>query len=330
MILFILKEGADPRELKERLASVSASWKEVSLYGMSLILAWPDEYAAKVSDQSVVSKVKTTKPYPLASNEWKEKTLVEVGNVEIGGKRVVVAAGPCAVEDEQQVVETAQAVKRAGAALFRGGAYKPRTSPYSFQGLGEEGLKLLRRAGDEAGLPVVSEVVDPRDLPAFKGKTDMLQIGARNAQNFQLLKDVGRIGLPVLLKRGMGNTVEEWLLSAEYLLSEGNGRVVLCERGIRTFERSTRFTLDVGGMVVARQSTHLPVGADPSHPAGRRELVHALTLAAVAAGADLVIVEVHPNPERAKSDSEQQLTFDSFRLLMNRVTALAKAIGRDI
>jgi 3-deoxy-D-arabinoheptulosonate-7-phosphate synthase (EC 2.5.1.54) len=179
-------------------------------------------------------------------------------------------------------------------------------------------------------MPVVSEVVDPRDIPAFKGRVDMLQVGARNAQNFQLLREVGRTGIPVLLKRGMGNSVEEWLLASEYLLSEGNGNVVLCERGIRTFERATRFTLDLGGMIAAKLNTHLPVGADPSHPAGKRDLVLPLALASVAAGSDLLLVEVHPDPERAKSDSEQQLDLNSFRLLMERLAELAKAIGRSI
>jgi phospho-2-dehydro-3-deoxyheptonate aldolase len=330
MILFILKQGSDSSKLKEKLKASSASWKRLELYGQTIFLAWPDEHAIQLNDSSVISKVKVARPYPLASNEWKEKTVVNVGGVEIGGSRVVVAAGPCAVESLEQVVETAKAVKRAGAMLLRGGAYKPRTSPYSFQGMGEDGLKLLRRAGEDAGMPVVSEVVDPRDIPAFKGRVDMLQVGARNAQNFQLLREVGRTGIPVLLKRGMGNSVEEWLLASEYLLSEGNGNVVLCERGIRTFERATRFTLDLGGMIAAKLNTHLPVGADPSHPAGKRDLVLPLALASVAAGSDLLLVEVHPDPERAKSDSEQQLDLNSFRLLMERLAELAKAIGRSI
>jgi 3-deoxy-7-phosphoheptulonate synthase len=329
MMLFILRN--DSSTLMEKIKESSASYKFLDLYGKKLALVWPDEEAEKINDDSIEMKVKTKKPYILASNEWKkEPTKVNVKDVEIGGEKIVVAAGPCAVESEEQVETVAKAVKRAGASLLRGGAFKPRTSPYSFQGLGEGGLKILRKVSDEVGLPIVTEIMDARDLPLFKQyDIDMLQIGARNAQNFTLLKEVGKFGKPVLLKRGMANTVEEWLQSAEYLLSEGNGNVVLCERGIRTFEKATRFTLDIGGMVAAKMMTHLPMCADPSHPAGKRELVHSLALASVAAGADMLIIEVHPNPEKALSDSEQQLTPESFEVLMNRIKALANALGRS-
>ncbi|MFP3218281.1 MAG: 3-deoxy-7-phosphoheptulonate synthase [Acidianus sp.] len=329
MMLFILRN--DSSTLMEKIKESSASYKFLDLYGKKLALVWPDEEAEKINDDSIEMKVKTKKPYILASNEWKkEPTKVSVKDVEIGGEKIVVAAGPCAVESEEQVETVAKAVKRAGASLLRGGAFKPRTSPYSFQGLGEGGLKILRKVSDEVGLPIVTEIMDARDLPLFKQyDIDMLQIGARNAQNFTLLKEVGKFGKPVLLKRGMANTVEEWLQSAEYLLSEGNGNVVLCERGIRTFEKATRFTLDIGGMVAAKMMTHLPMCADPSHPAGKRELVHSLALASVAAGADMLIIEVHPNPEKALSDSEQQLTPESFEVLMNRIKALANALGRS-
>jgi 3-deoxy-7-phosphoheptulonate synthase len=329
MMLFILRN--DSSTLMEKIKESSASYKFLDLYGKKLALVWPDEEAEKINDDSIEMKVKTRKPYILASNEWKkEPTKVNVKDVEIGGDKIVVAAGPCAVESEEQVETVAKAVKRAGASLLRGGAFKPRTSPYSFQGLGEGGLKILRKVSDEVGLPIVTEIMDARDLPLFKQyDIDMLQIGARNAQNFTLLKEVGKFGKPVLLKRGMANTVEEWLQSAEYLLSEGNGNVVLCERGIRTFEKATRFTLDIGGMVAAKMMTHLPMCADPSHPAGKRELVHSLALASVAAGADMLIIEVHPNPEKALSDSEQQLTPESFEVLMNRIKALANALGRS-
>ncbi|WP_410545032.1 3-deoxy-7-phosphoheptulonate synthase [Acidianus sp.] len=328
-MLFILRN--DSSTLMEKIKESSASYKFLDLYGKKLALVWPDEEAEKINDDSIEMKVKTKKPYILASNEWKkEPTKVSVKDVEIGGEKIVVAAGPCAVESEEQVETVAKAVKRAGASLLRGGAFKPRTSPYSFQGLGEGGLKILRKVSDEVGLPIVTEIMDARDLPLFKQyDIDMLQIGARNAQNFTLLKEVGKFGKPVLLKRGMANTVEEWLQSAEYLLSEGNGNVVLCERGIRTFEKATRFTLDIGGMVAAKMMTHLPMCADPSHPAGKRELVHSLALASVAAGADMLIIEVHPNPEKALSDSEQQLTPESFEVLMNRIKALANALGRS-
>ncbi|MCI2413815.1 MAG: 3-deoxy-7-phosphoheptulonate synthase [Candidatus Aramenus sp.] len=330
MILFVLKDRKDYSTLKEKLQGSSASYKFLNLYGKNLLLAWPDSEAEKISDESVEVAVKTKRSYVLASNEWKkEPTRVKVKDVEVGGEKVIVAAGPCAVESEEQVLTVAKAVKRAGASLLRGGAYKPRTSPYSFQGLGEEGVKILRRVGDEVDLPVVTEIMDTRDSEVFKKYVDMVQIGARNAQNFSLLKEVASLGKPVLLKRGLANTVEEWLQAAEYLLYGGNGNVVLCERGIRTFEKATRFTLDVGGMVAAKVMTHLPICADPSHPAGKRELVHSLALASVAAGADMLLIEVHPNPEKALSDSEQQLTPESFEVLMNRIKALASALGRS-
>jgi 3-deoxy-7-phosphoheptulonate synthase len=330
MILYILKDKKDYSLLKEKLNQASASFKLLNLYGKNLILAWPDQYVKNISDESIEVAIEVKKPYVLSSNEWKkEPTIVNIGDVNIGSNKIVVAAGPCAVESEEQVETVAKAVKRAGASLLRGGAYKPRTSPYSFQGLGEEGIRILRKVGDEVGMPIVTEIMDTRDSFIFKNYVDMIQIGARNAQNFSLLREVGKLGKPVLLKRGLGNTVEEWLQAAEYILFEGNGNVVLCERGIRTFERSTRFTLDIGGMVAAKFMTHLPICADPSHPAGKRELVHSLALAAVAAGADMLLIEVHPTPEKALSDAEQQLTPESFEILMNRIKSLAKALGRD-
>ncbi|MEM0122645.1 MAG: 3-deoxy-7-phosphoheptulonate synthase [Saccharolobus sp.] len=331
MILYILRDKYNYSTLKEKLNQASASFKILNLYGKNLILAWPDQNVKNIRDESIEMSVEVKKPFILSSNEWKkEPTQVKVKDVEIGSNKIVVAAGPCAVESEEQVITTAKAVKRAGASLLRGGAYKPRTSPYSFQGLGEDGVKILRRASDEVGLPIVTEIMDVRDSPIFRNYVDMIQIGARNAQNFPLLKEVGKIGKPVLLKRGLGNTVEEWLQAAEYVLLEGNGNVVLCERGIRTFEKATRFTIDIGGMVAAKLMSHLPICADPSHPAGKRELVNSLALAAVAAGADMLLIEVHPTPEKALSDSEQQLTLESFEVLMNRIKALAKALGREV
>ncbi|BAN89906.1 3-deoxy-7-phosphoheptulonate synthase [Aeropyrum camini] len=252
-------------------------------------------------------------------SEERRETVVEVGGVRIGGGAKAVIAGPCSVESWEQVREAALAVKEAGAHMLRGGAFKPRTSPYSFQGLGVEGLKLLRRAGDEAGLPVVTEVLDPRHVETVARYADMLQIGARNMQNFPLLREVGRSGKPVLLKRGFGNTLEELLAAAEYILLEGNWQVVLVERGIRTFETSTRFTLDVAAVAVLKEATHLPVIVDPSHPAGRRSLVPALAKAGLAAGADGLIVEVHPNPEEALSDAKQQLTPEELARLMGEL-----------
>jgi 3-deoxy-7-phosphoheptulonate synthase len=228
------------------------------------------------------------------------------------------------------MIEVAKALKRLGVSILRGGAFKPRTSPYTFQGLGEEGLKILKRVSEETGMPIVSEIMDLRDISLFKEYVHMLQIGARNSQNFPLLREVGRSGKPVLLKRGFGNTVDEWLQSAEYILLEGNGSLILCERGIRSFESGTRFTLDIGGAVLAKKLTHLPICVDPSHPAGKRDLVAPLALASVAAGVDMLLIEVHPNPKKALSDSEQQLTIEEFSKLIDKLRSVAKAIGRDL
>lgn len=252
----------------------------------------------------------------LASKDYKDSTVVKVGNVAVGLGRPVIIAGPCSVESRSQVLEAARAVKRWGADVLRGGAFKPRTSPYSFQGLGVEGLKLLREAGDEVGLPVVTEVLDPRHVRLVSEYADALQIGARNMQNFPLLREVGRARKPVLLKRGFGCTIEELLYAAEYVMVEGNEDVILVERGIRSFESSTRFTLDIAAIPVLKEKTHLPVIADPSHAAGRRSLVPPLAKAALAAGADGIMVEVHPRPEEALSDGPQALTIDMFRDLV--------------
>lgn len=257
--------------------------------------------------------------YKLVSKSSRDRTVVKIGDVEIGGGRPVIIAGPCSVESWEQIASVAEAVKEAGASILRGGAFKPRTSPYSFQGLGVEGLKLLRRAGDMVGMPVVTEVLDPRMVGLVAEYADMLQIGARNMQNFPLLREVGRTGKPVLLKRGFGSTIEELLNAAEYILVEGNDQVVLVERGIRTFESSTRFTLDIAAVPVLKEKTHLPVIVDPSHPAGRRSLVPPLAKAGLAAGADGLIIEVHPDPDRALSDGAQSLTIEMFRDLMREL-----------
>lgn len=263
-----------------------------------------------------------------------EGSVVLVGEavepVPFGGATVPLIAGPCAVESREQVERTARAVVAAGATVLRGGAYKGRSSPYSFQGLGAEGLLVLRDVARALGVPVCSEVLDAADIEAFRGKVDLLQVGARNMQNVTLLRACGRSGLPVLLKRGMGATVEEWLLAAEYVMAEGNERVILCERGIRTFEPSTRATLDLAGLVVAKQRTHLPVIVDPSHAAGWRALVPALGRAALAAGADGVIVEVHHEPDQALSDGPQALTPDMFGDLVRDCRAIGEALGRPV
>jgi 3-deoxy-7-phosphoheptulonate synthase len=262
--------------------------------------------------------------------EHPQDTRVSVGPVEIGGAGFVVIAGPCAVEGPAQVAEVAGLVAGAGAAMLRGGVYKPRTSPYAFQGLGDAGLPMLREAGRRQGLPVVAEVLDLGQIAAFGEQVDLIQVGARNMQNFSLLRALGRTRKPVLLKRGISATVEEWLLAAEYLLAEGNKDVVLCERGIRTFETATRNTLDLSAVALAKRWTHLPVLVDPSHATGLRELVIPMSLAAAAAGADGLLVEVHPHPEEALSDGFQALTPVLFRELMTRLTPVLAAMGRRL
>ena len=270
-------------------------------------------------------------PYKLVSRQYKpQDTLIDVGGTEIGGKKVVIMAGPCSVEGREMLIELAKKVKQAGARILRGGAFKPRTSPYSFQGLGEEGLQYLKEAKEKTGLPVVTELMDIRQLPLVEKYADIIQIGARNMQNFDLLKEVGRSKKPVLLKRGMGSTIEELLMSAEYIVSEGNSKVILCERGIRTFENSTRFTLDINAIPVIKQLSHLPVVADPSHSTGQRTLVASVAMAALAAGADGLLIEVHSNPEAAKSDGPQSLLPSMFSELMEGLKKVSHAIGRDI
>jgi len=271
------------------------------------------------------------KPYKLVSREFKpEASVVAVGGVKIGGKHVVVMAGPCSVENRQMLMSTARAVRQAGAQMLRGGAFKPRTSPYSFQGLGEEGLKYLREAADATGLKVVTELMDVRDVELVEKYADMIQLGARNMQNFELLKEAGQSHKPVLLKRGLSATVTEFLLAAEYLLSQGNFNVVLCERGIRSFEDQTRFTLDLSAVPVIKALSHLPVVVDPSHATGHWEYVEPMAKAAVAAGADGLMIEVHPNPETAFSDGPESLLPGKFAALMKEVKKVAKTVGRTL
>ena len=268
--------------------------------------------------------IRVTKPYKLASREHHpDRTRVRVGNTEVGaGNPLRMMAGPCAVESREQLMATARWVKREGAVALRGGAFKPRTSPYAFQGLGLEGLQLLAEARDETGMPVVSEITDPAQVELFDEYVDMLQIGSRNMHNFVLLKAAGQSRKPVLLKRGFGSTIEEWLMAAEYVLSGGNPNVILCERGIRTFEPSTRNTLDLSAVPVLRELTHLPIMIDPSHGTGHRNLVRPMALAAAAVGADAIIIEVHPDPPRARSDSDQSLSFPEFGDLMDDLRRL--------
>ena len=281
--------------------------------------------------EGVQEVVRITRPYKLAAREFHpQDTIVHVRGIPIGGPGCVVMAGPCAVESEQQIVETARQVRAAGATLLRGGAFKPRSSPYTFRGLGEQGLRLLALAREETGLPIVTEVMTPVDVELVARYADVLQIGARNMQNYQLLEEAGRSGMPVLLKRGLSATFEEWLLSAEYVIAQGNPNVILCERGIRTFETATRNTMDLNAVALAKRRSHLPVIADPSHGTGKWYLVAPLALAGLAAGADGIIVEVHPDPDRAQSDGAQSLTCENFAALVPQLAAVAAAIGREL
>ena len=272
-----------------------------------------------------------SKPYKLVSREFKkEDTCVKIGDVEVGGGKVVIMAGPCAVESKPVLLEIAKAVKKAGARVLRGGAFKPRTSPYSFQGLGEEGLKYLAEVREITGLPVVTEAMDVRQVELVSRYADIIQIGARNMQNFDLLKEIGRGEKPVLLKRGMAATLKEFLMSAEYILSRGNYQVILCERGIRTFEDSTRFTLDLSSVALIKILSHLPVIVDPSHGTGQRALITPISRAAIAAGADGLLIEVHSKPEKALSDGFQSILPSHFENLMKEVKKIAQSMGREV
>lgn len=271
------------------------------------------------------------KPYKLVSRDFKpENTVIDIRGVKIGGNKITVMAGPCSVEKKDLLIDIAKSVKKAGAEILRGGAFKPRTSPYSFQGLGEEGLKYLKEASDITGLLVVTELMDPRDLPLVGKYADIIQIGARNMQNFELLKEVGTSKKPILLKRGMAATIKDLLMSAEYILAKGNFNVMLCERGIRTFEDETRFTSDINAIPVIKSLSHLPVIMDPSHSTGKWGLVPPISKAAVAAGCDGLIIEVHSNPEEAFSDGVQSLLPENFAGLMKELKGVAKAVGRSI
>ncbi|HIP72684.1 MAG TPA: 3-deoxy-7-phosphoheptulonate synthase [Anaerolineae bacterium] len=275
--------------------------------------------------------VPVLKPFKIASREFKPKdTVFKIGDHTVGSEELIIMAGPCSVESRSQIIETAHAVKEAGAHVLRGGAFKPRSSPYSFQGMGEEGLRYLAEAREETGLPIVTEVMEPALVPLVCEYADILQIGARNMQNYALLHAVGKSQHPVLLKRGMSSLIEEWLMCAEYILSHGNTRVMMCERGIRTFEKYTRNTFDINAIPVLKQLTHLPVIADPSHGTGKWEYVESVTKASVAAGADGVILEVHPEPEKAMSDGRQSLKPERFAQLVKEMKAVAQAVGRDV
>jgi 3-deoxy-7-phosphoheptulonate synthase len=334
-MVIVMKPEATEEQLKEVIEKIEElGYKPHVIYGATrnVIGAVGDErgkfilQSLEVLD-GVEAVIPILKPYKLASKEVKrEKTIISVGDVSIGGSELVIIAGPCAVEDEEQIIKTAVAVKSLGAHILRGGAYKPRTSPYAFQGLGEEGLKLLKKAGERVKMPVVTEVVNPEHVDLVCKCVYILQIGTRNAQNFELLKRVGQANKPVILKRGMSMTIKEWLMSAEYIMSEGNMNVILCERGIRTFETATRNTLDLSAIAVLKEETHLPVIVDPSHATGHAKYVLPMALAAVSAGADGLMIEVHPYPEKAFSDGPQSLNFDAFGKLTEKVKKLVEII----
>lgn len=286
----------------------------------------------KISINPHVERVmRVQEPYKKANRKFHpEDTVVSVGNARIGGGNFSVIAGPCSVESEAQICAVAEDVKASGAALLRGGAFKPRTSPYSFQGMGTTGLELLVEARKQTGLPIVTEIMDPRMAELFEEEVDVVQVGARNMQNFELLKEVGKMSKPILLKRGLSNTYEEWIMSAEYIMASGNENVILCERGVRTFETYTRNTLDVSAIPAVKQMSHLPVIVDPSHAAGMYWMVEPLALAAVAAGADGLIIEVHNDPAHAKCDGQQSLTPQNFDALMHKVSALVDLMGKTL
>jgi len=275
--------------------------------------------------------IPVSKPYKLASREFHpQNSIIKVNDIAIGGDEIVIIAGPCAVESKEQLLATAREVKADGANILRGGAFKPRTSPYHFRGLGEKGLKILARAREETGMPIITEVMTPGDVELVASYADILQIGARNMQNYTLLDEVGKTKKPVMLKRGLSSTIQEWLLSAEYILAQGNEQLILCERGIRTFEPYTRNTMDISVIPIIKKVSQLPIIADPSHATGKWYLVAPLALAAIAAGADGLMIEVHPNPDLALTDGPQSLTFENFRRFMSQVMSIAQATGRKL
>ncbi len=293
--------------------------------------AGEDDLAPLAGLDGVVQIAPLTRKFKLVHREFRaDNTVISLGDFTIGGPEFVVMAGPCAVESEEQVLETARAIRASGARVLRGGAFKPRTSPYSFMGMGEDGLRILQTSGRDTGLKVITEVMSPEQVPLVSRYADILQVGTRNMQNYALLEAVGKVRVPVMLKRGMMSTIEELLLAAEYILANGNSQVILCERGIRTFETATRNTCDISAIPAIKSQSHLPVVVDPSHAAGVRAYVPALSRAALAAGADGIIVEVHPRPEEAMSDGPQSLTPDGFQELMTELRALAKALGRTV
>ena len=331
-----------PGTLKQDIDALVEKFKEMDLdvgvtngVGCTILGLVGDTTAVdmdKISINPHVERVmRVQEPYKKANRKFHpEDTVVSVGKAKIGGGNFSVIAGPCSVESEAQICAVAEDVKASGAALLRGGAFKPRTSPYSFQGMGTPGLDLLMEAREKTGLPIVTEIMDPRMADLFEREVDVVQVGARNMQNFELLKEVGKMSKPILLKRGLSNTYEEWIMSAEYIMSEGNENVILCERGVRTFETYTRNTLDVSAIPAIKKMSHLPIIVDPSHAAGMYWMVEPLALAGIAAGADGLMVEVHNDPPHAKCDGQQSLTPQNFDALMGKVSALVDLVGKTL
>lgn len=338
-MIIVMAPGATPEQIKkvkEAIEELGYTPHEIEGVERKVIGAVGDE-RGKDRLQSietmggVESVFPILKPYKLASREVKPvDSVIQADSVAVGGKEITIIAGPCSVESKDQICTTAKLVKDSGANFLRGGAYKPRTSPYSFQGMEEDGLKLLADAKEASGLPIVTEIMNPREIDLVVKYADVLQVGARNMQNFSLLKELGRTNKPVLLKRGMMNTIKEFLMSAEYVLSEGNSNVILCERGIRTFETATRNTLDISCIPVLKKETHLPVIIDPSHATGHWEMVESMSRASIAAGADGLIIEVHPDPVKAFSDGPQSLKPSKFSKLMKNIRPFAELMGRTL
>ncbi len=337
-MVVVMKPGTSRQDIDALVAKLKQMDLEVGItngIGCTILGLVGDTTAVdmdKISINPHVERVmRVQEPYKKANRKFHpEDTVVSVGKAKIGGGSFSVIAGPCSVESEAQICAVAEDVKASGAALLRGGAFKPRTSPYSFQGMGTSGLDLLMEARDKTGLPIVTEIMDPRMADLFEREVDVVQVGARNMQNFELLKEVGKMSKPILLKRGLSNTYEEWIMSAEYIMSEGNENVILCERGVRTFETYTRNTLDVSAIPAIKQMSHLPVIVDPSHAAGMYWMVEPLAMAAVAAGADGLIIEVHNDPAHAKCDGQQSLTPEKFGHLMGKVSALVDLVGKTL
>lgn len=335
-MIIVMNPGAKEKEIEEVINRLEQMGFGIHLSkgeSRTVIGAIGDRTKALVlgleAMDGVEGVVPISKPFKLVSREFKqEDTVINLNGVKIGAKEIVFMAGPCAVESEKQMMETAEAVKAAGAHILRGGAFKPRTSPYSFQGMEEEGLKIMSRVRDETGLFIVTEVINAQGVPLVEKYADILQVGARNMQNFDLLRELGKARKPVLLKRGLSATIEEWLMAAEYIMSGGNYQVILCERGIRTFETYTRNTLDLSCIPLVKHLSHLPIIVDPSHATGQRRLVIPMCRAAAAAGADGLMVEVHPDPERALCDGPQSLTFELFTELVNEVKKVAGSVER--